>query len=285
MRSWLFNGIHSFAIDPRRRLGRHGHARRLLAGDGQSAGAASGAVRELASALQRHTVHSGLAQLSAEERRVITLAYLQGRTNSQIAAILGVSVSTVRRRLRMALEHLDDYARRAGTWVSSMLLTGLAYSVERAARFGRAANAVGASDWSHRFAAAVAAGAVTAAALSFVIASPDSLPARTHSRPPATALALPRFSNIRVPALAGQLPPEPDAATQPSVLPVVAAGDADHRKQVAKATVAVAAVVAPSTKGCHGNPTNAPPLVPVGPRPGHATSPPVTHPGPGGCRV
>jgi len=34
---------------------------------------------------------------------------------------------------------------------------------------------------------------------------------------------------------------------------------------------------------CYGNPTSAPPAVPVGPRAGHPQEPPVTHPGPGGC--
>ena len=36
------------------------------------------------------------------------------------------------------------------------------------------------------------------------------------------------------------------------------------------------------SRGCHGNPTDAPPDTPVGPR-GFHTGPPVTHPGPGGC--
>jgi len=37
--------------------------------------------------------------------------------------------------------------------------------------------------------------------------------------------------------------------------------------------------------GCGGKPTNAPPSVPVGPRPNHETGSPVTHPGPGGCHL
>jgi RNA polymerase sigma factor (sigma-70 family) len=186
IRSWLARGIHTFAVDPRRRLGSHGGARRLLAGDHRLANAAPGAWRELVSALQRHTMHSGLAQLSAEERQVITLAYLEGRTNRQIAAVLGVSVSTVRRRLWAALERLDDYARRTGTWVSSALLFGLAYVVDRTARQGRVANAVSSADWPHRLAATLAAGSVTVVAVGLVAASPDTSTYKQPS-PPATA--------------------------------------------------------------------------------------------------
>jgi RNA polymerase sigma factor (sigma-70 family) len=112
MRSWLARGIHTLGIDSRR-LGGRGHARRVLGEDRRSAIPTAGAWRELASALQRHTLHSALTRLSAAERQVVTLAYLEGRTNRQIAATLGVSVSTVRRRLWLALEHLDECVARA----------------------------------------------------------------------------------------------------------------------------------------------------------------------------
>src|SRR5439155_21782048 len=36
-------------------------------------------------------------------------------------------------------------------------------------------------------------------------------------------------------------------------------------------------------QGCHGNPTSAPPPVPVGSPTGHPTGAPVTHPTAGGC--
>jgi DNA-directed RNA polymerase specialized sigma24 family protein len=212
IRSWLARGVHTFAVDPRRRLGSHSGARRLLAGDHRLVNAAPGAWRQLVSALQRHTMHSGLAQLSAEERQVITLAYLEGRTNRQIAAALGVSVSTVRRRLWAALERLDEYARRTGTWVSSALLFGLAYVVDRAARQGRLADAVSSAAWSHRLAATLAAGSVTVAAVGLVAASPDTSTYKQPSRP-ATA----RFQPP-TPAIAG-LTPTVLAAEVPSVAP------------------------------------------------------------------
>src|SRR4029077_14045733 len=94
--SWLSTGMHTFAIDPRRRRGHHGRARKLLADDRSTGSSTSGTWQALGSALDRHTVRSGMTELSPDERKVITLAYLEGRTNREIAAILGVSVSTVR---------------------------------------------------------------------------------------------------------------------------------------------------------------------------------------------
>jgi len=48
-------------------------------------------------------------------------------------------------------------------------------------------------------------------------------------------------------------------------------------------TVASANKAGDSKEGCGGNPTNAPPAVPVGPRAGHPSGAPVTHPSAGGC--
>ncbi len=273
VRSWLFNGIHTFTIDPRRRLGGHGRAKRLLAGERGTAEGAPAAWRDLGSALQRHTVHSGLSQISADEQHVIKLAYLQGRTNHQIAAILGVSVSTVRRRLSMALEHLDDYARRTGTRVSSLALIGFAYLVSRTARIGRMTDAAGSSEWSHRLAGAFVAGTVTTAALGLVIASPDSLSSSHHSRPSVTALSLPTFSGTESPGLSDGVPFRH--------VPAVHAGD--HVTAMPNVTAPVVVASGPSIHGCGGKPTNAPPRVPVGPRSGHPAGAPVTHPTAGGC--
>jgi len=80
----------------------------------------------LASALNRHTIEGGLSQLSSEERRLITLAYQEGRTNREIAVMLGISISTVARRLSAALERLDRYVHRAGAWISTIVLLGFA---------------------------------------------------------------------------------------------------------------------------------------------------------------
>ncbi len=231
MRSWLARGIHTFGIDPRR-LGGRGHARRVLGEDRPSAVAAAGAWRGLASALQRHTLHNALTRLSAAERQVVTLAYLEGRTNRQIAATLGVSVSTVRRRLWLGLEHLDESVRRTGTWVSSILLLGLVYVLDRSARLGRFANQTGASDWTHRLAATVAVGAVSVAGISLLATNLHSSNAN-HASPPATARliqSMPRSTGSSLPN------PGPLAPSTSTSSPAAARSATPH---AAKATVAV----------------------------------------------
>src|SRR5690348_7645236 len=101
MWAWLVKGSSRSPVDPRRKLGRHGGARRLLAG-GEVVPGTHDTWRDLVSALQRHTVHSELAQLSKDDRQLLSLAYLSGHSNREIAAMLNVSVRTVSRRLTAA---------------------------------------------------------------------------------------------------------------------------------------------------------------------------------------
>jgi hypothetical protein len=272
VRSWLSNGIHKFAVDPRRRLGSHGHARQLLAEDPGAAHPSSGQWQSLASALHRHTVRAGMAGLSAEERHVITLAYLEGRTNSEIAAILGVSVSTVRRRLWAGLKHLEAYINRSGTWLSAVLLLGVAYVIERTVKLGRWANV----DWTHRLASTVAVGAVTATTIGLTAMIPNSFgPGSTISTAPTIAAG--PIGGIQVsPADISNLGPAQTAS--------IWAPDRLHQK--VKPVPGIASQVETDkdhlNNGCGGNPTSAPPPVPVG---RHSYGAPVTHPTAGGCEA
>src|SRR5437773_5257131 len=91
VRSWLASGAQM--VDRRRRFGDHGRTRKLLLVDPSARPNASERWHSTTSALQRHTVGGALSELEPEHRRVITLAYLEGQTNRQIAATLGVSVT------------------------------------------------------------------------------------------------------------------------------------------------------------------------------------------------
>ena len=271
-RSWLASGHHIFGVDPRRRQGHHGHARQLLAGDLSTSQPAAGEWQALASALDRHTVRGGMNQLTGEERRVITLAYLEGRTNREIAAILGVSVSTVRRRLWVALKRLDAYISHTRTWLSAIVLLGSGYVVARAHKLQHAATA----DWTQKIASTVAVGAVTVAAVGLAALVPDSLGAAGSSTPARAPLivAAPRVGLSPSPALLANLD-----LLQTSRL---AAAD---RSTSARPTVRAIPSSTGSDQpqhGCGGNPTSAAPPVPVG---RHAHGSPVTHPSAGGCRV
>jgi predicted DNA-binding protein (UPF0251 family) len=279
VRSWLANGHHMFGIDPRRRLGHHAHAKKLLA-DGTRK-AAAGEWQALASALDRHTIRGGMAELSAEERRVVTLAYLEGRTNREIAAILGVSVSTVRRRLWVALKQLDAYVTRTRTWLSAIVLAGAGYLAAQAHRLDRLASV----DWPQKVASTVAISAVAAAAVTMTAVIPDTAGVtRSSASPKAPVVAE---------AAGDSLPSGPVVASIPGSVLTASLLAAD-RPVVGNPTVTIdsgpasAPTAAPSNnghhsnRGCDGNPTSAPPPVPVG-RHGHGS--PVTHPSAGGCRA
>jgi hypothetical protein len=273
MRSWLVSGVHVFVVDPRRRFGRHGRTRELLVVERPTQHEASERWQTLAAALHRHTVRDGLARLSAAERRIITLAYLEGRTNREIAAMLGVSLSTVRRRLMVALEHLDTFLKRSGAWIAALALAALAYMNGQLARGARWAGSPVAGDRAHLVAATLAVGALSVAAVGFVALNRPATPG-AHSP---TAVRPIVHVTTGIPSIAtGPL------TVAAAVLPIATVGAPAVTKASSSGTDPESA---PPARSCNGKPTNAPPQTPVGPRPDHATGPPVTHPGPGGCRA
>ena len=223
LRFWLATGIHKFAVDPRRRLGGHLRARQLLTQDCPPPQASAGAWQSLASTLDRHTVLGGMTELSSEQRRVITLAYLEGCTNREIAVGLGVSVGTVRRLLQAALKRLDMYLTRTGTWLYAVLLLGAGYVVDAATRLGRTAIAVRSPDWTYALASTAAVGAVTAAAIGSTAISPGSIGPERAS-PPAMVQAI-----AALPSVGAKLSPvqRPGVAPAPKAT-ITAAADRSH---------------------------------------------------------
>jgi len=271
MRSWLVSGVHVFVVDPRRRFGRHGRTRELLVVERPAQQESPERWQTLAAALHRHSVRDGLARLSAAERQIITLAYLEGHTNREIAAMLGVSVSTVRRRLLLSLEHLDTFLRRSGAWLAALGLAALAYLNGQAARGTRWASSPAAGDRVHLVAATLAVGALGVAAVGFVALNRPAAPG-VHSQ---TALRPIAHVTVGPPSL----PAGPLTVTA-TILPNLAAPGA-HGEGTAALNQDAGHSAAP-TAGYHGNPTSAPPQVPVGSPSHHPTGPPVTHPGRGG---
>jgi hypothetical protein len=265
MRSWLVRGSRRFAVDPRRRFGRNGGARRLLANETETAPVRHGAWGGLVSALQRHTVHGELSQLSKEDRQILSMAYLYGHTNREIAQMLDVSVSTVRRRLSVALSRLDESMRRAGLWISAFALGALALynRLNHSARGTRLAATL----------AAVAAGTATVATLGIVAVSPGvangGATTERHMGPPAAV-----FGRVGEPA--GHV------TSTTIVTRTTGTTDPKHGSTTKRTSDADARGDAQSA-ACAGNPTSAPPDVPVASRGDHPTGAPVTHPGPGGC--
>jgi len=257
--SWSAEGSRASVIDPRRRLGGHGQARRLLVVDHGAAAMAQGVWRGLLSALQRHTVQSALVEMTAEERDVLTLAYQEGRTNSE------------------ALARLEEFSGRAGAWISAMAIVGVLYMLERGARVGRGATAWRPSDWSATLAGAVAIGAVTAVGVGLAVAD-HAATTPQHSRPPViSGINVLPSRVVELTAVTPDAPNNDPTKTGAGPPAVKTTGGSDESNEASDQE-------SPGSLGCHGNPTSAPPPVPVGPRGDHPSGAPVTHPGPGGCK-
>jgi len=264
MRSWLVIGVQF--VDPRRRFGSHGRARELLVADPQGSQDTSHRWQGLAAALHRHTVRGGLSELRPDERHVITLAYLEGRTNREIAALLGVSVTTVQRRLLFALGRLEAYIGRTGVWLSAFILMAAAYAIRPVAHVGRLANVAAASpDRAQKLASALTAGAMSAAVLGVVAFTSDS--SMLSKAPHSTTVPSVAQTNAAFPAIVSigsQLSPPESAPPAIVVEATIPATDTE--------TINSPATARDHGRGCGHH------AVPVGPR-GGATGPP------GACRA
>jgi len=268
-RSWLASGAQ--IVDRRRRFGRHGRTRKLLVVDPAARPTASDGWHSTTSALQRHTVGGALSELEPQHRRVITLAYLEGQSNRQIAATLGVSVTTARRRLWAALERLEMYVSAAGAWLAALLVGFSVYVLSRLAKLTESA------DTAQRVAATVAVGALAAAAVGVITVIPSNgAPQRVS--PKVGAPAAPGLQVI-FPTATISAPQGVEQAPDPQVVSNGKKNAADPSKPDQATTGGGG-----STNGCHGNVTGAPPVVPVGPRGSHPHGPPVQPPK-GGCRL
>ena len=260
LRSWLVGGTRRTAIDPRRRSGANAKARRLLTSDEARQAGVHGGWLGLVAALQRHTVRDALAEMPKEDRNILTLAYLHGHTNDQIAQALNVSVRTVSRRLTNALGKLEEQVTSLGVWMLSAVLVVLASL--RSLR-------------EHQAMTIAAVSAATVVAIGVVAANPAAPPAKSALVPPtghSIAAPLPSGWHFAV----AQSAPFTVTPMRVEHATTAAVNDTKSAHKPAKETDAV-------TDGCGGKPTNAPPAVPVGPRGSGPHIPPVTHPGKGGC--
>ena len=260
IRSWLASGAQM--VDRRRRFGGHGRTRKLLVVDPAARPNASEGWHSTTSALQRHTVGGALSELEPEHRRVITMAYLEGQTNRQIAATLGVSVTTARRRLWAALERLEKYVSAAGAWLAALLVGFSVYLLSRLARLTESATTA------QRVAATVTVGALAAAAVGVITIMPSTSAPRNAS--PKAAAPAPPGLQVIFPAANISMPHGVEQA--------------DHQvlgNAVKKAAAATGA--SHTSNGCHGNLTGAPPAKPVAGQSFHPVGPPVK-PLTGGCK-
>jgi RNA polymerase sigma-70 factor (ECF subfamily) len=104
--TWLVTLARSRAIDRLRQL----RAReRLVTANAQEAPAeASDAAEDAYRSEQKEIVSGALAQLPADQRQTLLLAYFEGLTQSEIAKRLGAPLGTVKTRMRTGMIKLRE---------------------------------------------------------------------------------------------------------------------------------------------------------------------------------
>ena len=116
LRAWLLTSVRNRAIDQLR--GRGAHERRevdLASAEWVPASGAGGDPwREVAAEMERDAVRDALARLPVEQKQVVELAFYGGYTYREIAEISRVPLSTVKGRMRLALEKLHSYLEGKG---------------------------------------------------------------------------------------------------------------------------------------------------------------------------
>jgi RNA polymerase sigma-70 factor (ECF subfamily) len=108
--TWLLTLVHRRAVD----LVRREQRRRLPPLEDRAAPVVQGAEEEASNRERRRAVQAALAQLPADQREAIELAYYGGLTQSQLARQLGVPLGTVKSRMFAGLRRLGDLLREAG---------------------------------------------------------------------------------------------------------------------------------------------------------------------------
>jgi RNA polymerase sigma factor (sigma-70 family) len=111
-RAWLLAAVRNRAIDLMR--GRSLRERRELALRPQLRSVDAGPEEQASGAEERTAVRAALAQLPEEQRQAVLLAYFGGFTQTEIAEMSGVPLSTIKGRMRLALDKLSAYLKSRG---------------------------------------------------------------------------------------------------------------------------------------------------------------------------
>lgn len=102
-RSWLLAIVHHRAVDVLRRRTAFRTSPLEVAAE---AAADVDTAEEAARSIERKSVRHALEDLPEAQRRTIELAYFGGYTQSELAALMGVPLGTVKGRMRIGLQKM-----------------------------------------------------------------------------------------------------------------------------------------------------------------------------------
>jgi RNA polymerase sigma factor (sigma-70 family) len=114
LRTWLLTAVRNRAIDYLRGRGAHERQELELQPALAEVGPRSDPWREVSLSLERTAVHEAMSSLPAEQRQAVELAYFAGYTQREIADMTSVPLSTVKGRMRLAMEKLSSYLQGRG---------------------------------------------------------------------------------------------------------------------------------------------------------------------------
>ena len=112
LRGWLVTAVRNRSIDMLR--GRSLHERRELALQPEVRSSEPGPDEQAVSSNERVAVRAALSELAEEQRQAVLLTYFGGFTQREIAELTGVPLSTVKGRMRLALDKLATYLKVKG---------------------------------------------------------------------------------------------------------------------------------------------------------------------------
>ena len=114
LRAWLLTSVRNRSIDYLRGRGARERKEAELLHDEPQAVSPSDPWREVALSIERKAVRDAIAELPAEQRQVVELAYFGGYSQTEIADMTRVPLGTVKGRTRLALEKMSSYLRGRG---------------------------------------------------------------------------------------------------------------------------------------------------------------------------
>lgn len=114
VRTWLITSVRNRSIDFLRGRGAHERQEREIPATIEASGSGSDPWHEVSQHIEREVVRDALGRLPAEQRQVVELAYYGGYSQHEIAEMSRVPISTVKGRMRLALEKLHSYLQGRG---------------------------------------------------------------------------------------------------------------------------------------------------------------------------
>jgi RNA polymerase sigma-70 factor (ECF subfamily) len=114
LRTWVITAVRNRSIDYLRGRSAHERHEREIPVETESTGAGSDPWREVAASIERDLIKEALANLPSEQRQAVELAYFGGYSHREIAEMIHVPLSTVKGRMRLALEKLHSYLQGRG---------------------------------------------------------------------------------------------------------------------------------------------------------------------------